>query len=874
MKIFTKILALCMALLILSTSAYAYSSKSADYLGVVPEEISDTTVVTREYLAYSLTKLVLGDAKLEPVDTVYADVTKDNPFSGYINHVSDLGLMTGSGDGYFRPEEPVTLTAVMKTVVKLLGYEPMAEYKGGWPNGYTNVAQTLKLYSGIDVTKKELTFADLKEIFANVLDTDMPGEVLYTEDGTLSSAITTRGDNGTYGENRLGFNVYNVRITEMDYEIKKARVTFTENSADGKYHIGDTALIAVWDGVNIALYEKLPSEIVVYDDKLIIDIIPEEGYEVKYGVVDSVNNSFADLSYGIRHINAITLADDKEDYKFASDCEFYLNDSAVSGTIRLLDSYVRIVEKDEEIICLSTWNLTRGGIITEPGSFNLTYKLGNVEKRLSKLAEYKEMKVLIDGEVRTYRELRKGMSFHFYKEEETLIIIATEISVSDIFEGIDTIANEMHIGNVTVPYVSDIYVTEDGESYLSGENALMQYCGADVTAVLDIFGRVMHVSVNDEALSTNTFAAFIIGFQNQTSVLEPASKNVQLINADIPGGEPQVYALSKALSNNSTFIAELEQNMLDRFDLETDSNGVPQAGRYKLYETLYEAKVNSKNEIISLDRLKDYEGFEGATWSAGWKGFNDSGYLMVNLNKNSYNPDATDSLRKLYIDSTVPVLCAFYDGKEFKFECVTYKEIMGTEGDGTLHLKFYGSDIFPEVRLLLLLGNMDTLSAGSGGRTGIVDRCGRILNSEGEEVDSVTIDGVTYQISDNSPIKTAQKNDFVVYAVSVFDKTIATITSTMNINNANGVMGEKVYYNGIIDKADKLKVVLQGNVNGSHCFYYTRGSIKFYGIDEDGRLIDGYSYQDLEPGKEVIVELSQDKNNAYSASKVFVKENN
>lgn len=874
MKIFTKIFALCMAILILSTSAYAYSSKTAGYLGVIPEEITDDTVVTREYLAYSLTKLVIGDAELEPVNTVYVDVTENNPFSGYINHVSDLGLMTGSGDGYFRPEEPVTLTAVMKTVVKLLGYDAMAEYKGGWPNGYTSVAQSLKLYRGVDVTKKQITYADLKEIFANVIGTDMPGEVLYTEDGVLSSAISTRGDNGTYGENRLGFKSYNVIMTEMDYEIKKAKITFTEDTEDGKYHVGDTALLPVWEGVNIALYEKLPSEIVVYDDKLIIDIIPEEGYEVKYGVVDSVNNSFADLSYGIRHVNAITIIDDKEDYKFSSDCEFYLNGSAVTGTIRLLDSYVRIIEKDEEIISLSTWNLSKGGIITDPGSFNLIYKLGNLEKKLSKLTDYIEMKVIIDNEVRTYRELKKGMSFHYYKDDETLIIIATEIIVSDTFEGIDAVANEMHIGNVSVPYTSDIYVTEDGESYFSGENALMQYCGADVTAVLDIFGRVMHVSVNDEALSTNTFAAFIIGFQNQTSVLEPASKNVQLINADIPGGEPQVYALSKALSNNSTFIAELEQNMLDRFELETDSNGVPQAGRYKLYETLYEAKVNSKNEIISLDRLKDYEGFEGATWSAGWKGFNDSGYLMVNLNKNSYNPDATDSLRKLYIDNNVPVLCAFYDGNELKFECVTYKEVMGTEGDGTLQLKFYGSDIFPEVRLVLVLGNMDTLSAGSGGRTGIVDKCSRILNADGEEVDSVTIDGVTYQISDKSPIKSAQKNDFVVYSVSIFDKTIATISSAMNINDANGVMGEKVYYSGIVDKADKLKVVLQGNMNGSHCFYYTRGSIKFYGIDEDGRLIDGYSYQDLEQGKDVIVELSRDKNGAYSASKVFIKEIN
>ena len=98
-----------------------------NYLEAIPEDVTDDTLVTREQLAYSLSKLAMPYEKSEPVNTNFIDVTAENKYSGYIRSISDLGVMTGNGDGYFRPKEPVSIAALSKTLITLLGYDKIAE---------------------------------------------------------------------------------------------------------------------------------------------------------------------------------------------------------------------------------------------------------------------------------------------------------------------------------------------------------------------------------------------------------------------------------------------------------------------------------------------------------------------------------------------------------------------------------------------------------------------------------------------------------------------------------------------------------------------------------------------------------------------------
>ena len=91
--------------------------------------------------------LVLGDTK------IFEDVDKAVPQYDAIKYVSDNGLMNGMTPEIFGPSYDITTASVAKVMVNILGYEEVAQNKGGYPNGYMIVASSLKLLSGISAGK-------------------------------------------------------------------------------------------------------------------------------------------------------------------------------------------------------------------------------------------------------------------------------------------------------------------------------------------------------------------------------------------------------------------------------------------------------------------------------------------------------------------------------------------------------------------------------------------------------------------------------------------------------------------------------------------------------------------------------------------------
>ena len=65
-------------------------------------------------------------------------------------HIKDSRLdgsivPAGYGDGNFGPDDTVTYNQAVKMVVSALGFDPMANSKGGWPTGYLVVANTYNI---------------------------------------------------------------------------------------------------------------------------------------------------------------------------------------------------------------------------------------------------------------------------------------------------------------------------------------------------------------------------------------------------------------------------------------------------------------------------------------------------------------------------------------------------------------------------------------------------------------------------------------------------------------------------------------------------------------------------------------------------------
>ena len=112
----------------------------------------------------------------------FSDVGPDHWAYPYIEYAQQSGIIDGYDDGTFRPEAEVTIEEALKMVVSLLGYAPMAEDTGGYPDGYLNVAEKLELSSGISVKQTEpIVRAEMADVAGQALYVPL---MVPAEDGT------------------------------------------------------------------------------------------------------------------------------------------------------------------------------------------------------------------------------------------------------------------------------------------------------------------------------------------------------------------------------------------------------------------------------------------------------------------------------------------------------------------------------------------------------------------------------------------------------------------------------------------------------------------------------------------------------------------
>ncbi len=153
----------------IETLGIAYTSKSAD-----------ATVTRAEF-----TDMVIRSVAQQPAQfkQVFADVNIRTDYSGSIVQAINLGIISGSGNGLFNPEEPITFCASVKMVVAALGYDEYAYYKGGYPTGYYVVASELGLGSGLPpYSDAQITFSVAVKLIFNMLNSDICVTTGITDD--------------------------------------------------------------------------------------------------------------------------------------------------------------------------------------------------------------------------------------------------------------------------------------------------------------------------------------------------------------------------------------------------------------------------------------------------------------------------------------------------------------------------------------------------------------------------------------------------------------------------------------------------------------------------------------------------------------------
>ncbi len=95
------------------------------------------TLKRSEFAKVAVETMGLGDvAKGNMQKTQFPDVVENHWANGYINVASQQGIVIGDDEGNFRPDDTIKYSEAMAMLVRITGYEPSAESKGGYPSGH------------------------------------------------------------------------------------------------------------------------------------------------------------------------------------------------------------------------------------------------------------------------------------------------------------------------------------------------------------------------------------------------------------------------------------------------------------------------------------------------------------------------------------------------------------------------------------------------------------------------------------------------------------------------------------------------------------------------------------------------------------------
>ena len=154
---------------ITSLGIYSFSDEKAD------------SAVTRAEFAKMIADL-LGVSEDYSASDYFSDVPAINPNAGAVGAVASLGIMKGVGGNEFQPDASITYTQAIKTVVSALGYDPLAQAAGGYPNGYMKCAYNIGIIKNAPYDfDSPLTFSDAANLIALASEAEVYEMVYLTE---------------------------------------------------------------------------------------------------------------------------------------------------------------------------------------------------------------------------------------------------------------------------------------------------------------------------------------------------------------------------------------------------------------------------------------------------------------------------------------------------------------------------------------------------------------------------------------------------------------------------------------------------------------------------------------------------------------------
>lgn len=213
----------------------------------------DDTIIRSE-----VTKMVVHAMGLENAadaakgDTKYPDVGADHWANGYVNVATSQGLVIGDDEGNFRPNDEITYAEAMTLFVRALGYDPVAQTKGGFPSGYIVVGSDNGLNKNVQGTTHEpISRGNVAYITSNSLTVNLMEQKGFGENASYEVVDKTLLEDKLSVTKAEGQIVANQFTTlSGDSSLGEGQVKIGSDVFDTAYNIDDLL------GYNVTYYHK------------------------------------------------------------------------------------------------------------------------------------------------------------------------------------------------------------------------------------------------------------------------------------------------------------------------------------------------------------------------------------------------------------------------------------------------------------------------------------------------------------------------------------------------------------------------------------------------------------------------------------------
>jgi len=266
----------------------------------------DDTITRAEFAAVAVRVSGLENVAMaaKGLPTGFSDVPAWHWASGYVGTAAKTGIVVGIGNGLFAPESPVKYEEAITMVVRALGYEPMAQARGGYPFGYLIVANEIDLLDGAMGTQGTwATRGFVAQITDNALEIPMMIQVGYGSD-TKWVVSGKENTDEEYLLDRMGFGTVEGRITEVDVDDLEIFINSDDRDDRGWYDVAEGFDFFATEGTEVKAWVDGDMVILVkVQEDVLFDAVTLDGAKIKlvtanktYDVEDDVDVEAADFA--------------------------------------------------------------------------------------------------------------------------------------------------------------------------------------------------------------------------------------------------------------------------------------------------------------------------------------------------------------------------------------------------------------------------------------------------------------------------------------------------------------------------------------------------------------------------------------------------